>query len=222
VFLTWCDWSKNASKISLNAAEFFRHQLEPRVINYLTLFIIVLGVNLIPAFGPPTWSIIALYVFNSDLNEPAIVVVGALAAALGRYILGHSFRLLGGYLPQKTRHNIGLARLALERRRRSTMLALLFFALSPLPSAQLFEAAGLAGLRLLPFTTAFFLGRIVSYSLYAFTAKEIRDSSIGDSFRDALMSPLGLASQIVAILLLVALVRVDWQRFLGIKAPDQR
>ena len=51
---------------------------------YLIFFALVLGVNLLPAFGPPTWSIIALYAFNSDLPLAALVGTGALAAASGR------------------------------------------------------------------------------------------------------------------------------------------
>jgi uncharacterized membrane protein YdjX (TVP38/TMEM64 family) len=192
------------------------------VIDYLILFIIVLGVNLIPAFGPPTWSVIALYVFNSNLSVPAIVLVGALAAAIGRYLLAHAFRYLGRYLPDKMRRNLKSARTALERRRRSTVLALGLFALSPVPSAQLFEAAGLAGVRLLAFTLAFFLGRMVSYSVYALTAKGIKDSSIGESFQNALMSPFGIVSQIVMLILLAALVRIDWESALGFKPTRQK
>ena len=48
---------------------------------YLIFFALVLGVNMLPAFGPPTWSIIALYAFNSDLSLAALVGTGALAAA---------------------------------------------------------------------------------------------------------------------------------------------
>lgn len=33
----------------------------------LILFLVVLGINLLPAFGPPTWSIIVFYGLNSDL-----------------------------------------------------------------------------------------------------------------------------------------------------------
>ena len=55
---------------------------------YLAVFGIVLGVNLMPAFGPPTWTILVLYRFQSDLNPVALVVVGAIAAALGRLALG--------------------------------------------------------------------------------------------------------------------------------------
>ena len=48
---------------------------------YLIFFAIVFGVNLLPAFGPPTWSIIALYTLGGDLALPILVPVGALAAA---------------------------------------------------------------------------------------------------------------------------------------------
>jgi hypothetical protein len=47
----------------------------------------VLGVNLMPAFGPPTWSILVLYTLNTDLPRGLVVITGAIAAALGRYLL---------------------------------------------------------------------------------------------------------------------------------------
>lgn len=34
------------------------------VSDYLLLFVIVPGVNLMPAFGPPTWTILVLYSLN--------------------------------------------------------------------------------------------------------------------------------------------------------------
>ena len=184
--------------------------------NYLVLFAIVLGVNLLPAFGPPTWSIIALYTLNTDLRVPLLILVGAVAAASGRFVLGYATRLLGArWLPERTRSNLAAAKEALERRKSSALIGLGLFALSPVPSAQLFEAAGLTGVRLLNFTAAFFVGRLVSYSIYAYTAKGIRASSIGDTLRQSLTSPLGLAIQIGMIVLLVALTQVDWRKRLG-------
>ncbi|HEY5711637.1 MAG TPA: hypothetical protein VIT38_07060 [Allosphingosinicella sp.] len=179
------------------------------------LFAIVLGVNLLPAFGPPTWSVIVLYGLNSQLPWPVLVLTAALAAALGRFLLAHAFRLLAGRLSAKTRSNLKAARAALEKNRRNAILALGLFALSPLPSAQLFEAAGLAGVRLFGFTAAFFAGRLVSYSIYAFTAHEIGRSSLGDAFRESLTSPVGLAIQVAMIALLVAFARIDWAKRLG-------
>ena len=43
--------------------------------------------GLLPAFAPPTWSVIVLYGLNSDLPLPGIVATGALAAACGRFAL---------------------------------------------------------------------------------------------------------------------------------------
>jgi uncharacterized membrane protein YdjX (TVP38/TMEM64 family) len=175
----------------------------------------VLGVNLLPALGPPTWSVMVLYGLNSDLRLVPMVLVAALAAALGRLLLAFAFRRLSGRIKGRTRRNLDAARKALKRNRRNGILALGLFALSPLPSAQLFEAAGLARVPLLGFTAAFFGGRIISYAIYAGTAKGIGDSSLGDSFRHALTSPLGLGLQILMIALLVAFTQVDWAKRLG-------
>jgi uncharacterized membrane protein YdjX (TVP38/TMEM64 family) len=183
--------------------------------DYLILFAIVLGVNLLPAFGPPTWSVMVLYGLNSDLALVPMVLIAALAAALGRLLLALAFRHFGGRIKGRTRRNLDAARKALQRNRRNALLALGLFALSPLPSAQLFEAAGLARVPLLGFTAAFFAGRTISYAIYAATAKGISDSSLGDSFRHAVTSPLGLGLQILTIALLVAFTQVDWARRLG-------
>jgi uncharacterized membrane protein YdjX (TVP38/TMEM64 family) len=187
------------------------------VAEYLILFAIVLGVNLMPAFGPPTWSIIVLFGFNSDLPVPAIVGTGAAAAALGRYGLAHATRLLRHWLSEKTRGNLAAAKEALEENKRRGILALGLFALSPVPSAQLFEAAGLTGVRLLPFTLAFFAGRLVSYSIYAGGAKAVEHLTIADTFREALTSPLGIGLQVAMLAGLVALARIDWARLLAKK-----
>ena len=179
--------------------------------DYFVLFAVVLGLNLLPAFGPPTWSIIVLYGFNSELPLPAIILVGASGAALGRFLLAYAFRKLGRHIGEKTRRNLAAAREAFERNRRNSIVALGLFALSPLPSAQLFEAAGLAGVRLARFTAAFFMGRIVSYSIYAITASELRKSSIGSLLVGELSQPWGIALQLAMIIALVLLVRIDWQ-----------
>jgi membrane protein YqaA with SNARE-associated domain len=183
--------------------------------DYLILFAIVLAVNMMPAFGPPTWSIIILYGLGTKMPLPALILTAATAAALGRYALAVGFRLLRNRVPTKWKRNAEAAGVALERKRRRLILGLGLFAISPLPSAQLFEAAGLAGLRLLPFTAAFFAGRIASYTVYGLGAKGIEKTSLGAAFRDSLTSPVGIAIQIAMIGLLVAVGQVDWKKRLG-------
>jgi uncharacterized membrane protein YdjX (TVP38/TMEM64 family) len=182
---------------------------------YLILFAVVLGVNLMPAFGPPTWAVIVLYGLNGDLKLVPLVLTAALAAATGRFLLALAFRLLGGHIAGRTGRNLEAARKALERNRRSAILGLALFALSPVPSAQLFEAAGLARVPLLRFTAAFFVGRMISYAIYAATAKGIGETSLGDTFRHALTSPWGIAIQLAMLGLLVAFTQIDWAKRLG-------
>src|SRR6218665_813263 len=53
------------------------------MLELLTLFAIVLGVNLLPAFGPPTWAILVLYVLSTDIHPALLIPVAATAAASG-------------------------------------------------------------------------------------------------------------------------------------------
>lgn len=189
--------------------------------DYLFLFLIVIGVNLMPAFGPPTWTILVLYMLNTDLPVAGVVLTGATAAASGRYILASAFRLLGSRLPVRNRENLEAARRMIEQSRGKSLLAFALFVISPLPSAQLFEAAGLMRVRLLPFTAAFFVGRIGAYFIYAAGAARIRETSMGDAFRDALTEPLAIGLQLVLLAMLVGLTRVDWRRWLPEGKPGK-
>jgi len=180
----------------------------------LIFFVIVLGVNMLPAFGPPTWSIIVLYGLNTHLPVLSLVIVGALASASGRLLLAHGFRLLGTYVPVKTKKNLEAARALLLSRKRNLILGMGLFLLSPLPSAQLFEAAGLARMRLWPFAAAFLAGRLVTYSIYGFGAASLRKTGAGDLLQRNVTSPAGIAFQLAMIAGLVALSQIDWTRHL--------
>lgn len=187
---------------------------------YLLLFAVVFAINLLPAFGPPTWSVVVFFGLTSELPLPGLVLTAALASSSGRYVLAHGFRLWAGRVSEETRKSLAAARAAFERRKYHGLLALAFFAVSPLPSAQQFAAAGLAGVRILPFTLAFFCGRLVSYSFYAGGAQLAdRYTSIGDLFRESLTSPWGVAIQLVLLAGLVAMVKVDWAAIFG-PAPE--
>ncbi|MDF7775760.1 hypothetical protein P1X14_10925 [Sphingomonas sp. AOB5] len=185
----------------------------------LSLFAIVFGVNLLPAFGPPTWSIIVFFELNHDLPIWALVAVAATASALGRLSLAYGARLFSGKLSKKMQANLEAAREAIQSRKHNVWIGLGLFALSPLPSGQLFMAVGLARIPLLSFTAAFFLGRTVSYTIYAFGARTLKQSDMGDIFAEGFTSPWGIALQIVMLAGLVALTRIDWAKRLGTKKP---
>ncbi len=180
----------------------------------IIFFAIVFAVNLMPAFGPPTWSIIVFYSFTSDLPLYAIVPVGAAAAALGRFLLAFSFRLLGNRVPQSVRENLAAARILFLQKRRNAYLGMVLFALSPIPSAQLFEAAGLTKVSLTGFTLAFFSGRLVSYAVYANTASQLKQTSFVAQFERMFSEPATVAFEIAMIAALIGFAKIPWKKLL--------
>jgi len=178
---------------------------------YLVVVATIFGVNLLPALGPPTWAVLMLFYLHGDTSEFLLVPVGALSAAAGRLTLAHATRRLGAHLPAKQRRNLAAAGSVLLQRRTGSIAALALFALSPVPSAQLFEAAGLMQARLSTLTAAFFAGRLASYSLYLGGAHAVRDTSAADLIRTSLTSPIGWVVQVGMLALLVALGQINWR-----------
>jgi hypothetical protein len=175
----------------------------------------VFGLNLLPAFGPPTWAVLVLFTLHGDYRVPLLVVVGALSAASGRLVLAYATRRLRRFLPEKQRKNLQAAGDALAERRGRTVAGLALFAVSPVPSAQLFEAAGLIPrARLLPLTVAFFAGRTVSYAFYVGGSHALKDTDTGRVLLSSLASPWGVALQFLMLVGLVLLAQVDWARVL--------
>jgi uncharacterized membrane protein YdjX (TVP38/TMEM64 family) len=182
-------------------------------VEYLALAGVVFGLNLLPAFGPPTWAVLVFFRLQSDLAPVPLVLIGAVAAAAGRMVLAYGSRAFRGRFSAKRIESLTAARDALGASTSRTIAGLALFAFAPLPSAQLFIAAGLLDLPIPKVTLAFFAGRIVSYAVYvaaASAAKESLQHILGNVFT----SPLGIALQVVSLAGLVVLLRVDWARLL--------
>jgi membrane protein YqaA with SNARE-associated domain len=169
----------------------------------------VFGVNLLPAFGPPTWAVLVFFELNGDLAAVPLVIGGAIAAACGRLTLAWASGRCRGRLSERRLQNLTAARDVLTGDRRKALGGLALFALSPVPSAQLFVAAGLLAVPLVPLALAFFAGRLVSYSIYMGGAT-LAQESLGDAFAGALTSPVGIALQLAMLAALVGLVKLDW------------
>jgi uncharacterized membrane protein YdjX (TVP38/TMEM64 family) len=182
----------------------------PHLVGYLVLLAVVFGVNLLPAFGPPTWAVLVFFRLDQHLAIVPLVALGAVAAAGGRLLLALASRRLRGHISARRTANLAAAGKVLTRDRKRSFVGLLLFALSPVPSAQLFEAAGLIAVTLLPLTLAFFAGRLVSYSLYVGGASAAAGTNVGHLITSSFTSPLGIAVQVLLVAALVGLTRVDW------------
>lgn len=187
------------------------------IAGYFVAFACIFAINLLPAFGPPTWAVLVFFKLNMDLAAVPLVLGGAPAAAGGRLVLAFGSRRLRGRFSARKLESLAAAQQALAGNQRRAAGGLALFAVSPLPSAQLFVAAGLMTVPLLPLTAAFFAGRLVSYSLYV-GGSSLAEDSLGSVLTDALSSPTGIVLQVAMLAGVVALVRIDWARLLGRRA----
>ena len=165
---------------------------------YLALFAIVFGINLLPAFGPPTWAVLVFTRLHWHLNPVALVLLGALAAMSGRYLLALGARHFRGRMPQRMKNNLEDAHALIERKKVGAIALFGLFVVSPLPSAQLFLAAGLLDLPLGLLTLAFFFGRLISYSLYVGLAT-LADKHLANVIGQIFGSPWSIAIQVRVI-----------------------
>jgi uncharacterized membrane protein YdjX (TVP38/TMEM64 family) len=180
------------------------------------LFGLIFGLNLIPAFAPPTWMALAFVGFEfPEMNPLLLALVGAVAATLGRLTLAKlSHWLLRQKLLSEThRTNIDVIKERLEKRTALTFSLFLFYAFSPLPSNFLFIAYGLTGLPLLRVTLPFFIGRAVSYTFFIVSGAAAGRRLEVDSFESAFFYASGwfIVSQVLLIGALYGFTRVDWR-----------
>lgn len=187
------------------------------MIDIISLAGIVLFFNLVPAFAPPTWAVLVLFSLNTDLHPIVIVAVGAIFAGTGRYLLAKTTGLFRNKISHKALENLSAAEQILSHNNSRKFLTIGLFVISPLPSAQLFEAAGLMGVRLIPLTLAFFAGRIVTYNFYVFGASELKAHGIGELITKEFTSAWAIFLQIAMITCLILLTRINWAKFLPTK-----
>jgi membrane protein YqaA with SNARE-associated domain len=177
---------------------------------YFYLAMTVLAINLAPIFAPPTWTVLVLFKLNSNLDFLPLLLIGVTSAAIGRYLLGTFAGKFRRLLSEKMALNLKAAQSYLEHRRSTNLLNFLFFVISPLPSAQLFEAAGIVGMRLIPLTFAFLIGRLISYSFYLAGASSLKEKGLGQVITNNLKSPLGIGIQVASLIGIYFLTKIDW------------
>ena len=184
----------------------------------MAVFAIVFGINLLPAFGPPTWAVLVFTRLHWHLNPVALVLIGAVAAASGRYLLALGARRFSKRLPRRMKDNLRCPGCAEpETRQRTRDFAI--FVVSPLPSAQLFLAAGFLDLDLPLFTLAFFVGRLVSYSIYMSVAV-LADRQLSNVLGQLFGSVWSIALQVVLLAIVCLLPLVNWRRVLRHRSPS--
>ena len=190
------------------------HELLHTVFVFLVIFLVVFVLNVMPAFAPPTWSVVSFIAVRFSSNIVILAILAAVAATLGRLLLARLSTLIvrRRLLREETRRNIDVVKTRLESNTRLTSGLFLFYAFSPLPSNHLFIAYGLTALKLKLVAIPFLLGRTVSYAFWALTASGIAGMLSYDAVKSkSFFGFYFVATQIFGLLIVWLFTRIDWQ-----------
>lgn len=183
------------------------------------LFLVVFGLNLVPAFAPPTWMVFSYIGFRFvSVNIAVLAVIGAAAATLGRMTLAKMAHAVvrQRFMSESSRNNIDSIREYLEPRRKLTFGVFLFYAFTPFPSNYLFIAYGLTTMKLRKIAAPFFIGRSISYGFWGLTASGVaRRITLESTEALSYFSIYFVATQILLLSLIYVFTRVDWRALLG-------
>ena len=190
--------------------------LEWLVVAWAVAFVI----NAVAYFMPPTWSVVAFFLIAFSLPVWPLAIGCAIASTAGRcglYLI--SARWGRRLLPASRRQNVdALGRWLNARPSWRGVVDVLVYSLGPIPSNDLFIAAGLSGARLWPVAVGFLPGRLVSYPALALAAKGANDHFDGVLTKQW-HDPKWLVLELLSIAGLIMFSRLDWPRILHLPRP---
>ena len=177
---------------------------------WLLVWLLTVVLNIVPAFMPPTWVLLAYFRVQHNLDVWPLALVGAFGATTGRAILALASRSVGERIvPAQWRTNVRALVDTVRSRPAFSLPTLGLFALGPVPSNHLFIAAGLASVPLAPVLSVFAVARFVSYTIWV-TAAATAARSLGDVLGPRFDSGLAIALQVAGFVVLIGIMQVDW------------
>ena len=180
---------------------------------YIGVFLGSLAVDTIPVFAPPAWTIMVLMAVKFKLNPWVTGFIGALGSTVGRWVLSR-------YMPKVAERafndgendNIRFLGSRLGGNPWRAFLFTLGYCCTPLSSTALFTAAGAARVNVWPILPAFFIGKFASDVMMIYAGRgAIR--GVGDILKGQ-ASPKGLIMSALGILLIGAVLFIDWRELL--------
>jgi uncharacterized membrane protein YdjX (TVP38/TMEM64 family) len=175
-------------------------------------YAIAFVINLVPAFMPSTWLVLAFFHVKFDLPILPLTIGGALSSGLGRIVLARATTSFNRRFVRRD-SEIDEVKTYLEQRRNYVGLATFGYCLMPLPTNSLFVAAGVVEVSLLRVMIGFWAGRILADTFYVWTTDRIF-SSFGNVFEQYYDSWTVVLLQCVSLLGALLLILVPWPRWL--------
>jgi len=171
-------------------------------------------INLVPALMPATWMVLAFFYIKFDLPLLLLTVPGAIVSGLGRLLLAKASTLFKRRLLKGQEAHLDELGRFLGKRRRHVGVAVFLYALSPFPTNNLFIAAGMAEVAMMPVLAGFCCARILANTFWVWTTHRVVES-LGGLFQATFGSWVALVLQAMSLLSVVLLYKLPWARWLS-------
>lgn len=184
------------------------------MIGYIVLAIVIFSMNVWPALMPPTWIVLAYVYLHYHLLLVPTIIIGAVFATLGRvalyYLAKHHLHY---FFTKKSKKNLNSLSSYLNARKNITIPFLITYAFIPIPSNQIYIAAGIGGLDIKVMALSFFVGRLISYTFWILTTRAVSDNLQG-IFSHHLSKTGSILVDIGGFILLYGLSMLDWKKLM--------
>ena len=178
--------------------------------HYLLVFLGAFLFDVVPFPFPPAFTIMVFLQIMFDLNIWWVIVVGVAGSILGRYILTLYIPFLAGKIFKRTKNeDVEFLGKKMKEKGWKSQMVIIAYSLLPLPTTPLFLAGGMAKLKPLYIIPAFFIGKFISDAVTVHLGKYASEHS--KSILEQASSWKSIASLVVGLLLICALLFIDWR-----------
>lgn len=177
---------------------------------YLLVFFGAFLFDVVPFPFLPAFSIMVPLQIMYNLNPWWVICIGVAGSILGRFILTLYIPLLADKIFKQDKNNdVEFLGSKLKEKGWKSQTVIVAYSLLPLPTTPLFLASGMAKIRPLYIIPAFFLGKFISDAV----AVNFGDYAVRnfDAVLHNLLSWKSITSIALGILLLFALLFIDWR-----------
>lgn len=177
---------------------------------YLLVFVGALLFDVVAFPFPPAFTIMVFLQIMFGLNIWLVIVIGVIGSILGRYILILYIPFLAGRMFKRSKNeDVQFLGKKMKEKGWRSQIAILAYSLLPLPTTPLFVAGGMAKINALYIMPAFFIGKFTSDTITVHLGKYASEHA--KDIIEGALSWKSIASVAVGLLLLCALLFVDWR-----------
>jgi uncharacterized membrane protein YdjX (TVP38/TMEM64 family) len=180
---------------------------------YLGAFILVLGLNVVPFFMPPTWIVLStlFFLFPQQFDPILLALVGAFASTFGRVILNRIGAASRRLMSENRKKSMDRAGQALRAKNYGGFVLTFLYALSPLPSNAYFLIMGTMKCHFFTIFLGFWLGRFISYAVTVEVTK-VAFSSLSGVLASQIQAVVLV--DVLAILATIVFAFIDWEKLI--------